>query len=162
MTEGHLSGPEHQQVRLPTIEALVQAGWDREQLQWDPEWRVPKSPHDAASREAGRSFSSWPVDLAIFEDASTVGSWEHVLIICEFKAPDLKGGVSQLETYLAREPRARMGFWTNGTDDVRVYKLPDGGFLHVKGRGVPQPGEDLTKASKQPLTFKDMRVPQNG
>lgn len=162
MTEGNLSGPEHQKVRIPTIEALVQAGWDRAQLQWDPEWRVPKSPHDAASREAGRSFSSWPVDLAIFEDASTVGSWEHVLIICEFKAPDLQGGVSQLETYLAREPRARMGFWTNGTDDVRVYKLPDGGFLHVKGRGVPYPGEDLTKASKQPLTFKDMRVPQNG
>ena len=162
MSGRSLGGPEHKQVRLPTIEALVQAGWDRAQLQWDPEWRVPKSPHDAASREAGRSFSSWPVDLVIFEDAGSVGSWEHVLIICEFKAPDLKGGVSQLETYLARESRARMGFWTNGTDDVRVYKLPDGGFLHVKGRGVPQPGEDLTKASKQPLTFKELRVPQSG
>lgn len=162
MSDGNTSGPEHQKVRIPTIEALVQAGWDRSQLQWNPEWRVPKSPHDAASREVGRSFSSWPVDLAIFEDASTVGSWEHVLIICEFKAPDLQGGVSQLEMYLTREPRARMGFWTNGVDDVRVYKLPDGGFLHVKGRGIPHPGEDLTKASKQPLTFKDMRVPQSG
>lgn len=162
MLEKNLTGPEHQQVRIPTIEALVKAGWDREQLQWDPEWRVPKSPHDAASRENGRTFSSWPVDLAIFEDSSTVGSWENVLIICEFKAPDVDGGVSQLETYLAREPRAKMGYWSNGTDDVRVYKLPDGGFLHLRGRGIPLPGEDLTKASKQPLTFKDMKVPQSG
>lgn len=156
------SGPEHQQVRLPVIEALVKAGWDRAQLQWDPEWRVPKSPHDAANREAGRSFSSWPVDLAIFEDASSVGAWEHVVIICEFKAPDVNAGISQLETYLAREPRARLGFWTNGAEDVRVYKLPDGGFLHQRGRGIPQPGEDLTKASKDPLTFADLKVPKNG
>lgn len=162
MSPANLDGPEHQKVRLPVVEALVKAGWDRAQLQWDPEWRVPKSPHDATNREAGRSFSSWPVDLAVFEDASSVGSWEHVLIICEFKAPDISAGVSQLETYLAREPRARMGFWTNGTEDVRVYKLPDGGFLHLAGRGIPRPGEDLTKASKEPLTFGDLRVPRNG
>lgn len=162
MTSAGLQGPEHQQVRLPVIEDLVKAGWDRAQLQWAPEWRVPKSPHDATNRELGRSFASWPVDLAIFEDSSSVGSWEHVLIICEFKAPDIDAGVSQLETYLAREPRARMGFWSNGIDDVRVYKLPDGGFLHVSGRGVPGPGEDLTKASKDPLVFSDLMVPKNG
>lgn len=149
-------------MRLPVIDELVDAGWDCDQLQFDPEWRVPKSPHDAAAREAGRSFSSWPVDLAIFEDASLVGSWEHVLIICEFKAPDLAGGVSQLEMYLAREPRARMGYWTNGSENVRVYKLADGGFTHVKGRGIPLPGDDLTKASKKPLTFADLQVPRNG
>lgn len=162
MSPANVDGPEHQQVRLPVIEELVRAGWDRAQLQWEPEWRVPKSPHDASSRELGRSFASWPVDLAIFEDSSTVGSWEHVLIICEFKAPNVDAGVSQLETYLAREPRARMGYWTNGADDVRVYKLPDGGFLHQRGRGIPQPGDDLTKASKEPLTFADLKVPKNG
>lgn len=162
MSPSTLSGPEHQKVRLPVIEAMVDAGWDRAQLQWDPEWRVPKSPHDATNRELGRSFASWPVDLAFFEDSSSVGSWEHVRIICEFKAPDINAGVSQLETYLAREPRARMGFWTNGTDDVRVYKLPDGGFLHQSNRGIPRPGEDLTKASKEPLTFSDLKVPRNG
>ncbi|MGV9713341.1 HsdM family class I SAM-dependent methyltransferase [Gordonia sp. NPDC003424] len=157
-----LSGPEHQLVRLPVVEALVKAGWDRNQLQWAPEWRVPKSPHDAASREGGKSFSAWPVDLALFEDASTVGSWEHVVVLFEFKAPDLNAGISQLEVYLTREPRARMGFWTNGSEDVRVYKLADGGFLHQRGRGIPRPGDDLTKASKEPLTFADLKVPKSG
>ncbi|WP_223911156.1 HsdM family class I SAM-dependent methyltransferase [Actinomyces capricornis] len=99
------------------------------------------------------------MDLVIFEDASTVGSWEHLLVICEFKAPDISAGISQLEVYLAREPRARMGYWTNGIDDVRVYKLPDGGFQHFKNRGVPHPGENFTKASKQPLKFEDLKVP---
>lgn len=156
-----LSGPEHQQVRLPVIEAMVAAGWDRDQLRWKPEWRVPQSPHDASKREEGVRFNSWPVDLAVFDDAQNVGSWENVLLLCEFKAPDLDSGVSQLEIYLAREPRAKMGFWTNGTDDVRVYKTPDGGFIHVKGKGIPLPGEDFTKASAEPLTFADLKPPQN-
>lgn len=154
-----LSGPEHQHVRLPVIEDLKKVGWDVGQLQWSPEWRVPKSPHDAAKREGGKSFSSWPVDLAIFEDADDAGSWEHVLVICEFKAPTINDGVSQLEIYLAREPRARMGYWTNGTEDVRVYKLADGTFTHVRNRGVPEPGEDFVKASEEPLTFSDLTTP---
>jgi len=37
------------------------------QLQWDPEWRVPKTPHDSAKRERSTSFDSWPVDLVIFD-----------------------------------------------------------------------------------------------
>lgn len=158
---GPLNGPEHQRVRLPVIEALVNAGWDRDQLQWKPEWRVPKSPHDASKREEGRKFESWPVDLAIFDDARYTGAWEHVLLLCEFKEPDLDSGINQLEIYLAREPRARMGFWTNGTDDVRVYKTPDGGFIHVKNKGIPEPGEDFAKASHEPLTFRDLKAPQN-
>jgi hypothetical protein len=68
-----LGGPEHQQARLPTIEGLIDSGWDRGQLRWQPEWRVPKSPHDAAKREGRKAFAGWPVDLAIFDDASHVG-----------------------------------------------------------------------------------------
>lgn len=157
-----LSGPEHQEVRLPTIEQLKAAGWNEDQIRWQPEWRVPKSPSDAAAREGGKSFASWPVDVALFDDPSHVDNWQHVVAIFEFKAPNLGQGISQLEIYLTREPRAKLGYWTNGTQNVRVYKLPDGNFKHVKGRGIPKPGEDLELPSEKPLTYKDLRVPQNG
>ncbi|MFB7133853.1 class I SAM-dependent DNA methyltransferase [Streptomyces sp. NPDC056237] len=157
-----LSGPEHQLVRVPTIKRLVEAGWDSAQLQWKPEWRVPQSPHDAAKREEGKSFAGWPVDLAIFDDVRHAGDWEHILVICEFKQPTLDSGVSQLEIYLNREPRARMGYWTNGTEDVRVYKLADGRFQHVRNHGLPQPGEEFTRPSAKPLTFSDLVTPKNG
>ncbi len=104
------SGPEHNEVRLPTIKRLQELGWSEGQLQWQPEWVVPKSPHDAARREVGKGFAGWPVDLVIFDSDDSVGQWEHVLAIFEFKAPDLQGGLSQLEIYLTREPRARYGY----------------------------------------------------
>lgn len=157
-----LSGPEHQQVRLPVIEELAKAGWSRDQVRWQPEWRVPKSPHDAAQREGGKSFSSWPVDLALFDDSAHVDDWQHVVVLFEFKAPELNQGISQLEIYLAREPRAKLGYWTNGLENVRVYKLPDGNFKHERNRGVPKPAEELELASDKPLTYNDLRIPQNG
>jgi hypothetical protein len=157
-----LSGPEHQRVRLPMIKALIESGWDQGQLRWKPEWRVPQSPHDAAKREGGKSFAGWPVDLVIFDDAQHVGDWEHVLAICEFKQPTLAEGVSQLEIYLAREPRARMGYWSNGSDDVRVYKLADGTFKKLRNKGLPHPGENFSQPSEKPLTYRDLVTPRPG
>lgn len=157
-----LSGPEHQLVRLPIVEKLVSAGWSRDQIRYEPEWRVPQSPSDAALREGGKSFRSWPVDLALFDDAAHLDDWQHVIAVFEFKAPNLRQGVSQLEIYLAREPRAKLGYWTNGTEDIRVYKLPDGNFKHEPNSGVPRPGDTFELPSEKPLTYNDLRVPQNG
>jgi len=157
-----LNGPEHRLVRLPAIEQLVALGWDRGQLRWEPEWRVPASPHDGSKREAGKSFTGWPVDLAIFDDARHVGDWQHILAIFEFKEPSLSEGISQLEIYLAREPRARMGYWTNGTEDVRVYRLVDGTFQHQKNRGLPTPNDDFIRPSEEPLKYSDLSVPSAG
>lgn len=156
-----LSGPEHQQVRLPIIDALRVLGWQESQLQWQPEWRVPKSPHDAAKREAGHSFAHWPVDLVLFEDSERPNDWQNVLGLCEFKAPSLEQGVSQLEIYLAREPRARFGVWTNNRQSVTVYKLPDGSFKHVKHKDVrlPSPSDNFEQATSKAITFNDLSVP---
>ena len=70
----------------------------------------------------------------------------------EFKAPSLSEGLSQLEIYLNREPRARMGYWTNGSEDVRVYRLADGTFKHLRNHGLPQPCENF---SREPGTEGD-------
>lgn len=157
-----ITGPEHLLVRMPTIKELKKLGWSEQQMQWEPEWRVPKSPHDAAKREDGNRFAGWPVDLAIFSDEDHAGSWEDILAICEFKAPTKQAGKSQLEIYLAREPRAQMGFWTNGSESIRVYRRADGTFYHSSNEGLPRPGENLAKPSEKPLTYNDLRVPTLG
>lgn len=157
-----LSGPEHQDVRLPTIAALTALGWSEAQLQWRPEWRVPRAPSEASKREAGSSFSGYPVDLVLFDDEQHAGSWEHVVVVFEFKAPNLTTGLSQLETYLNHEPRARMGYWTNGTEDVRVYRLPDGTYKHFRGHGLPQPDENFSQPTDRPLTYADLKTPDVG
>lgn len=152
-------GPEHEQVRLPSVERLLGLGWSEGQLRWQPAWRVPQSPHDAARREVGKSFNGWPVDLVAFDSDDRADEWEHVQVIFEFKRPDLAGGVSQLETYLLREPRARYGYWTNGSESVGIYKRADGTFEHVHGAPLPSPHDNLTRPGDEPLTYDRLREP---
>lgn len=152
-------GPEHNHVRLPVISKLLELGWSEGQLRWEPEWRVPRTPHDAAKRERSASFESWPVDLAIFDSEEHAGEWEHVLAILEFKQPTLQQGQSQLEIYLSLEPRAKFGYWTNGDRSVAVYKLPDGTVDVVPGAALPRPEDNLSKPSARPLTYSTLRTP---
>lgn len=157
------SGPEHELVRIPTLRALLEAGWSRDQIvcpsddSGDSEWRVPRTPHDATLRELGRSFASWPVDLAIFDDGAHAGDWEHVFGIFEFKQPDVPAGRSQLETYLGLEPRASFGYWTNGRDSVALYRLADGTLEAEEHAALPRPTDNLRRAAKRPLTYRDLR-----
>lgn len=88
---------EHTDVRLPLIDKLIKLGWDKNQLQFEPEWRVPKTPSEASKRELGQSFKSFPTDVAIFDHPSHVGEYEHLQIIIETKAPDRNEGVNQLQ-----------------------------------------------------------------
>lgn len=156
-----LSGPEHTQVRLPIIEALKVAGWTASQMQWDPEWRVPKAPNEAKKREDRRSFDGWPVDLVLFQETDGANDWQNVLGIFEFKAPNQRAGLSQLETYLAREPRARFGMWTNGKTSAMLYKLPDGTFKTVRHPDIrlPSPDDDFEQATTKAITFNDLIQP---
>ena len=159
LVEDKLKGPEHTKVRLPTIEKLKKLGWQDSQIQWRPEWRIPRTPHDASKREAGQSFKSWPADLAIFDSEQHAGEWDHVLAILEFKEPTLQQGQNQLEIYLSLEPRARYGYWTNGSSSLAVYKLADGTHQVVQGAPLPRPQDNLAKPSAEPLTYARLRQP---
>jgi type I restriction-modification system DNA methylase subunit len=152
-------GPEHVKVRLPVIKKLVDLGWKEGQLQWKPEWRVPKNPSERNRREVGQSFQSWPVDLVIFDDEATAGEWEHILAILEFKKPGSKEARSQLENYLSLETRAKFGYWTNGDDRLALYKLPDGNFHEIRGAALPRPEDNLSKPSLKPLTYNQLNQP---
>ncbi len=156
-----LTGPEHQHARLPVIGALGALGWTSRQILWKPEWRVPQSPSEATKREGGHSFKGWPVDLVLFEDPEAPLDWQNVLGLFEFKKPNMAEGVSQLEIYLSREPRARFGVWSDGTASAIVWKLPDGTTKVVRHKTLqlPRPEDDFTKPASKAITWDDLTPP---
>lgn len=160
-----MNNAEHTEVRLPVLKKLLKLGWARGQIicpspdSDDSEWRVPNPPSEHSKREAGRSFKGDPVDLVIFDSEDNVGDPAHIKAIFEFKAPDTETGKTQLLTYLANEPLARYGFWTNGRDSACVYRLADGSYEIKEGAKLPSPADNLVKAGKAPLTYSDLTVP---
>lgn len=148
--------PEHDEVRIPTLDALVAVGWSDGQIQFQPEWRVPRTPSQASRREAGHSFEGYPADIVIFESDDTAGQWEHVLILFELKAPSRQEGRNQLEILLSLEPRARLGFWTNGTNTYALYRRADGTFEGVEEAPLPRPDDTLSLPAQRPLIWGDL------
>jgi type I restriction-modification system DNA methylase subunit len=153
-------GPEHNLVRLPLLEKLRALGWSDEQIQHEPEWRVPKNPSQASKRELGGSFDGFPVDITLFDATATGQDWERVLVLFELKRPNRKEGRAQLETLLSLEPRARVGFWTNGTDQLALYRRADGTFDVVHDAPVPRPDDNFSLEAKTPLRWSDLVEPQ--
>ena len=150
---------EHTEVRLPLIEKLKKLGWDKNQIQYEPEWRVPKSPSEASRREKGQSFKSFPIDVAIFDHPSHVGDYQHLQIIIETKAPTLTEGVNQLEIYMSLEPHVLLGIWTNGSEVILVYRTPDGKLDIDKEGFLPKPTDSLIRTTASDLTWNDLAVP---
>ena len=157
---------EHRLTRLPILKKLLDLGWKRAQIicpspdSEDTEWHVPKAPSEATNREAKRKFKGFPVDIALFDDIEYVGDYEHIVALVECKEPTKSKGISQLEIYLSLEPHARMGVWTNGTEFVRVYKLPiAGNFKVVKNTNLPKPDENMILAGDKQITYSDLHVP---
>lgn len=145
-------------VRQKIIEDLRHLGWKENRLQWKPEWRVPATPHDLSKRDRGQSFKAvGSVDLVAFADDSCE---PHALqVLFEFKAPDIEAGVTQLKRYLSGEPVVKMGYWTNGTSSVAVYKSHENDWIEVKDAPLPGPGDDLTAPPTTPPTWNDLIEP---
>jgi type I restriction enzyme M protein len=157
---------EHHLTRLPVLQSLIEMGWNRAQIicpspdSDETEWRIPKTPSEAAKREAKHRFKGYPADIALFDDADYVGDYEHVIALIECKEPSMEHGISQLKIYLGLEPHARLGIWTNGTEFVRVYKLPTAGsFKVVAGTALPKPDENIILADEQRITYADLHIP---
>lgn len=157
---------EHHLTRLPVLDDLLKLGWERNQIicpspdSEDTEWYVPKSPSEATNREAKRKFKGFPVDVALFDDVEYVGDYEHIIALIECKEPSKNEGISQLKIYLGLEPHTRMGIWTNGSEFVRVYKLPAAGsFKVIEGSSLPKPDENMILAGDECITYSDLHIP---
>jgi type I restriction enzyme M protein len=146
-------------VRQRTLKELRRLGWREEQILWKPEWRVPDTPHDLTKRERGQSYATCgSCDIVLF-DAKGVGEWEGLRVIFELKAPDIDAGRAQLMRYLSNEPMAKLGYWTNGSHSLAIYKTLDGNWLEIENAPLPRPGDDLSKPAEAPLTWNTMSVP---
>lgn len=153
---------EHTEVRLPLIDKLIKLGWDKNQLQYEPEWRVPKTPSEASKRELGQSFKSFPIDVAIFDHPSHVGEYEHLQVIIETKAPNKSEGINQLKIYMSLEPHVLLGVWTNGTDITLIYRTSDGKFDIQQNALLPKPTDSLIRASNTKFKWNDLEEPTTG
>jgi type I restriction enzyme M protein len=152
-----LTGPE-EAVRQRVIKELKALGWKDTRLRWKPEWRVPDTPHDLTKRERGQRFKACGrADLVAFADDS--GAPHALQVIFEFKEPTIDAGLGQLQRYLASEPVVRMGYWTNGTDSIAVYKSHSNDWITVPNAPLPHPGDDLTAPPTKPPTWADLRTP---
>lgn len=152
-------GPEHNDVRLPLIKELLALGWSSNQIQWDPEWKVPKNPSEHSRREAGQKYAGFPVDIIIWESEARREDPEASLIIFETKRPSATEGRKQLESYLSLEYTTKMGFWTNGIETLAIYRLPSGGFSYKEGAAIPKPTDTFSIAGEVPLKYEDLREP---
>lgn len=152
-------GLEHSDVRLPLIKKLLALGWSSKQIQWNPEWKVPKNPSEHSRREAGRKYTGFPVDIIIWESEARREDPEAALIIFETKRPSVAEGRTQLENYLSLEYTARMGFWTNGIDTLSIHRLPSGKFSYHEGAPIPKPTDTFSIAGDVPLQYRDLEEP---
>ena len=145
-------------VRQATLKELLRLGWSDEQLRWRPEWQIPKTPHDLTKRDRGQKYETCgSADLVAFADTS--GEPHALQIIFEFKASDVAVGKNQLMRYLSAEPMAKMGFWTNGTQTLAIYKRHSADWVEVANAKLPQPSDDLTQAPDIPPTWNSLKVP---
>jgi type I restriction enzyme M protein len=157
--------PEQQQVVGPLAEHLCGLGWSLDQMIFGrQEWRVPKSPSEQTKRERGQSFSGFPVDIAVFDDAHNLSDPRHLLFLIECKQPNETAGISQLEAYFVGEPHVKLGIWANSSEDSApsafVYRNPDGSML-LKRRMIsdlPRPGEKI-EPETQRTSFADLIAP---
>ncbi|HTC73660.1 MAG TPA: N-6 DNA methylase [Solirubrobacteraceae bacterium] len=147
-----------EKVRQHVMAELKKLGWKDSRLRARPEWPIPDTPHDLTKRERGQKYKRCgSSDLVTFADDS--GEPHALQIIFEFKAPTIAKGRLQLMRYLASEPVARMGYWTNGTETLAVYKSHTNEWIYVEGAPLPAPGDDLTQPPEKTPTWNDLRTP---
>lgn len=157
--------PEQQAVTGPLVGYLLSIGWRLGQLVFGKkEWRIPKSPSEATKREKGRSYSGFPVDVAVFDSVESAGDPAHLLFVIECKQPTESAGVSQMESYYVGEPHASLGVWINNADPLAegafLYRAKDGRAIMRRRmvKDLPRPGEEIAPDT-QVLCYNDLISP---
>lgn len=133
-------------------------GYKREQLQSRPQFRVRRAPSDEKK--------SYPVDIAVFEDAGRED--ERLRIVVQCKKRNRTEGRRQLELYLTMS-HAELGAWFNGEEHLYLHKRYTDGEVHFDEiPALPRRGqrvEDIGRYRRRDLratqalrpVFKDLR-----
>ena len=125
-------------------------GYESDQLQTHPQFRVRKRPSD--------QHKSYPIDVALFR--STQHAEEELFLIGECKRRNRKEGIDQLKLYLDMSP-ADFGVWFNGEDHAYLRKLhhADGSRTYEELPNIPRSGQRVEDIGK--FRRKDLKKPSN-
>lgn len=143
--------PEEIEATQPFSKILVDDyGYDKNQIQTRPQWRVKSSPSDKSG--------SYPIDIAIFKNSEK--KEEDLYVIVECKKKTEKDGIKQLENYLTLS-HATLGVWFNGNDaPIYIQKvIKDDGVYFQKLPNIPKKGERVEDIGQ--FTRKDLLIPHN-
>jgi hypothetical protein len=144
-------------VRVAVEAELKRIGWKDGSLR--REWSVPDTPHDLTKRDRGLDYKRCGrADLAAFDGEDHQP--HNLKVLFEFKEPTIDKGRTQLVRYLASEPMVRMGYWTNRTQSLAIYKSHTNEWIEIPDAPLPQPGDDLTAPPTSPPTWKDLAEPE--
>ncbi|MEI3547194.1 MAG: type I restriction enzyme HsdR N-terminal domain-containing protein [Adlercreutzia sp.] len=138
--------PEEVQAVQPFARILVDDyGYPKDVIQTRPQWRVKARPSDTKKE--------YPVDIAVFSDASH--SDETLSIVVECKKKTRKDGMTQLQDYM-RLSKASMDVWFNGNERLFLAKREhDGKVEFYEIPNIPRYGERLEDIGK--FKRKDLR-----
>jgi len=134
-------------------------GYNKEQIQTRPQYRVRKRPSDEEK--------SYPVDIAVFN--SSKKTEDNLFMVVECKKKERKDGEYQLRLYLDMSS-ADVGVWFNGKEHVYLRKIyhKDGKRTYEILPNIPRQGQriediglykrqDLKKPSNLKAVFRDIR-----
>jgi type I restriction enzyme M protein len=134
-------------------------GYPKTHIQTRPQFRVRMRPSDERR--------SYPVDIAVFSEASRVEADLHIVVECKKK--NRSEGQDQLKLYLDMSP-AELGVWFNGDEHLYLQKIlsPDGSRTYRELPNLPRFGQriediglykrkDLVPPSNLRAVFRDLR-----
>jgi len=146
-------------VQILSRRLVEDYGYDPEQIQTRPQFRVRKHPSDEEK--------SYPVEIAVFRTARKTE--DNLFLIAECKRKNRKDGLAQLKLYMDMSP-AEVGVWFNGQDHAYVRKVlrPDGSVTYPDLPSIPRKGQriedigrfyrrDLQAPSDLKSVFRDIR-----
>ncbi len=135
-------------------------GYDKEQIQTHPQFRVKTAPSGE---------EKYPVDITVFRTKEK--RYDNVLMIIECKRSDRKEGRKQLDIYLNLVPSAEIGVWFNGKEHLflrKVINKKTSTINWVETPDIPKNGQriediglyqrkDLEKTQNLKAVFNDIR-----
>lgn len=134
-------------------------GYNKDQLQTRPQYRVRMRPSDEGK--------AYPIDIAVFSSAAKTE--DHLFMVVECKRKDRKDGEHQLRLYMDMSA-AEVGVWFNGDEHLYLRKVhhKDGRRTYEPLPNIPRNGQriediglykrkDLTKPSNLKAVFRDLR-----
>ena len=106
-------------------------GYPKKNIQTRPQFHVKARPSDTKKE--------YPVDIAVFNSSKKTDKTLNIIVEC--KAPNIKKGRSQLETYLTLS-NARIGVWFNGKEILYLLKeITKSGVLFKELPNIPLYGQ---------------------